>query len=145
MILFCLWYMTYIWCDDKWKDVFLLLKYGIKFKAKSGTIFMLQMDQVYHYTLANWGGEQFAMVFSQKTFVLNHLKTWMQNNAKYKSFNLTYFWLWWVWLLLGMECIHGEVHFMEKRRNTFQHSLHFVAMPTLSMFVNGWLITLWIL
>jgi hypothetical protein len=106
---------------------------------------MLQTDQIYHCTLANWGGEQFAMVFLQKIFVLNHLKTWMQTNAKYKSFNLTYFWLWWVWLLLGVECIHGEVHLMEKRGDTFQHSLHFVAMPTLSIFVNGWLITLWIL
>jgi hypothetical protein len=41
--------------------------------------------------LANQGGEQFAMVFLQKKFVLNHLKASMQNNAKYKSFNPTYF------------------------------------------------------
>jgi hypothetical protein len=69
--------------------------------------------------LANRGGKQFAMVFMQKKFVLNHLKTWMQNNAKYKSFNPTYFWLWWVCLLFGVECIHGEVHLMEKRWDTF--------------------------
>ncbi len=58
--------MTYRWCDDKQRDVFLLPEYGIKFKAKNGIIFMLQINQVYHCILANWSGEQFAMVFLQK-------------------------------------------------------------------------------
>lgn len=144
MILFCIWYLTYKWWDDKWKGIFLLPEYGIKFKAKSATIFMLQIDQVYHCTLANWGGEQFAMVFLQRNICIksssDECKIMQNTNPLippifgYDEYGYCLEWN------ASME----KFTWWKRQEILFTFSLHFVAMPTLSMFVNGWQITLWI-
>jgi hypothetical protein len=46
--------------------------------------------------------------------------------------------------LFEVECIHGKVHWMEKRGSTFHHYLRFATMPTLSMFFNACLVALWV-
>ncbi len=54
---------------------FCLPKFEVKFETKKGAIFKFRVDKVLHCTMTNQGGNQYSMAFSQKHYVLNHLKS----------------------------------------------------------------------
>ncbi len=63
--------------DDKQshaKAQFYWLEYEIKFEARSGIVFMLQVDKMFHCIMANQSGNAYGVAFLDRTYVLNHLR-----------------------------------------------------------------------
>jgi hypothetical protein len=52
---------------------FCLPKFTIKFKIRSGGIFMFHVDKVLHCTMKNQSGNQYGVAFDQKTYAFKYL------------------------------------------------------------------------
>jgi hypothetical protein len=52
---------------------FCLPEFKIKFKIRSGGIFMFHADKVLHCTMKNQSGNQYGVAFVQKTYVFKYL------------------------------------------------------------------------
>jgi hypothetical protein len=54
---------------------FCLSKFEVKFEINNFIRIMFWINKILHDTIKNWTKHQFGMIFFQKTFVFNHLRS----------------------------------------------------------------------